>query len=67
MKSQSKLQKTVMKKTNLEIEWVFYRALASLLGFLFLIQCLWANMVVMVFAALVGTLCLAYGLYPRGT
>lgn len=46
-------------------EWVFYRAIVSMMGFLFLIQCLWASSAVVIFAGSTGLMCLGYGLFPR--
>ena len=34
------------------VEWVFYRAVVSMMGFLFLIQCLWANLPTMIFSGI---------------
>ena len=65
MKTRAKTQEQSLPKNDSQIERAFYRALASIMGCLFLIQCLWANLTVMIFASLVGTMCLLYGLYPR--
>ena len=58
--------KKIQKGSSEEVEWIFYRAVISMMGFLFLIQCLWANTVTVIFASSIAFLCLGYAFIPRG-